>query len=57
MARTAETSFSLPQSLVAAFETNDRITRYLIENLPGCMEREATGWERANSGRHRCSYP
>lgn len=34
MARTAETSFSLPQSLVAAFETNDRITRYLIENLP-----------------------
>ena len=34
MARTAETSFSMPQSLVTAFDTNDRITRYLIENLP-----------------------
>lgn len=34
MARTAEAAFSLPQSIVAAFETNDRITRYLIENLP-----------------------
>lgn len=33
MARTAEASFTLPQSIVAAFETNDRITRYLIENL------------------------
>jgi len=34
MAPTAEATFSLPQSVVAAFETNDRITRYLIENLP-----------------------
>ena len=34
MARNAEASFSLPQSVVTAFETNDRITRYLIENLP-----------------------
>jgi len=34
MARATDNPFSLPQSLVAAFETNDRITRYLIENLP-----------------------
>ncbi|HZQ67969.1 MAG TPA: DinB family protein [Terriglobales bacterium] len=34
MARAADAPFSLPQSLLHAFETNDRITRYLIENLP-----------------------
>jgi uncharacterized damage-inducible protein DinB len=27
--------FSLPQSLLTAFETNDRINQYLLENLPG----------------------
>ena len=34
MARAPDAQFSFPQSLVVAFETNDRITRYLIENLP-----------------------
>ena len=34
MARTAGPPFSFPESLLHAFETNDRITRYMIENLP-----------------------
>lgn len=34
MAKVASPPFSLPQALLTAFETNDRINQYLIENLP-----------------------
>lgn len=34
MAKVAPSSFSLPEALLTAFDTNDRINRYLIENLP-----------------------
>jgi len=35
MAKVASPPFSLPQALLTAFETNDRINRYLIDNLAG----------------------
>ena len=35
MAKTALPPFSLTQSVLNAFDTNDRINQYLIENLPG----------------------
>jgi uncharacterized damage-inducible protein DinB len=35
MPKVAATLFSLPQSLLHAFDTNDRINQYLLENLPG----------------------
>jgi hypothetical protein len=34
MAKTASVPFSLSQALLTAFDTNDRINQYLIENLP-----------------------
>jgi len=34
MPKSAATAFSLPQALLTAFDTNDRINQYLIENLP-----------------------
>ena len=34
MPKTAPAAFSLPQALLTSFDTNDRINRYLIENLP-----------------------
>jgi uncharacterized damage-inducible protein DinB len=34
MAKTSPTPFSLPHALLNAFNTNDRINQYLIENLP-----------------------
>jgi uncharacterized damage-inducible protein DinB len=34
MAKAAPTAFFLPEALLAAFDTNDRINQYLIENLP-----------------------
>jgi uncharacterized damage-inducible protein DinB len=34
MPKAAPAVFSLPQSLLNAFDTNDRINQYLIENLP-----------------------
>jgi uncharacterized damage-inducible protein DinB len=34
MPKVAATLFSLPQSLLHAFDTNDRINQYLLENLP-----------------------
>ena len=35
----APTPFSLPESLLNAFDTNDRINQYLIENLPAAAWR------------------
>jgi uncharacterized damage-inducible protein DinB len=34
MPKAAKTPFSLPQALLTAFDTNDRINQYLIDNLP-----------------------
>ena len=34
MPKTAPPAFSLSESLLTAFDTNDRINQYLIENLP-----------------------
>jgi uncharacterized damage-inducible protein DinB len=34
MPKAAPAAFSLPQALLAAFDTNDRINLYMIENLP-----------------------
>ena len=34
MPKTAAADFSLPQALLTSFDTNDRINRYMIENLP-----------------------
>jgi uncharacterized damage-inducible protein DinB len=34
MPKTAPTPFSLSQALLTAFDTNDRINQYLIDNLP-----------------------
>jgi uncharacterized damage-inducible protein DinB len=34
MPKAAATDFSLPQALLTSFDTNDRINRYMIENLP-----------------------
>ena len=34
MPKVAATLFPLPQSLLHAFDTNDRINQYLLENLP-----------------------
>ena len=34
MSKVAATLFALPQSLLHAFDTNDRINQYLLENLP-----------------------
>ncbi|MBZ5573119.1 MAG: DinB family protein [Acidobacteriia bacterium] len=34
MPKSAPAAFSLPQALLTAFDTNDRINRYMIENLP-----------------------
>ncbi len=34
MAKSAAVTFTLPESLLTAFDTNDRINQYMIENLP-----------------------
>ncbi len=34
MPKAAQVPFSLPQALLTAFDTNDRINQYLIDNLP-----------------------
>jgi len=34
MPKTAHIPFSLPSALLVAFDTNDRINQYLLENLP-----------------------
>jgi uncharacterized damage-inducible protein DinB len=34
MPKAAQTPFSLPQALLTAFDTNDRINQFLIDNLP-----------------------
>jgi uncharacterized damage-inducible protein DinB len=34
MAKKSATPFILPEALLAAFDTNDRINQYLLENLP-----------------------
>jgi len=34
MPKTAQDAFSLPLALLNAYDTNDRINQYLIENLP-----------------------
>jgi uncharacterized damage-inducible protein DinB len=34
MPKAPYTEFSLPQALLTSFDTNDRITQYMIENLP-----------------------
>ncbi len=34
MAKPAPADFLLPESLLSAFDTNDRINQYMIENLP-----------------------
>jgi uncharacterized damage-inducible protein DinB len=34
MAKAAAADFVLPESLLTAFDTNDRINQYMIENLP-----------------------
>lgn len=34
MPKAAKTPFSLPRALITAFDTNDRINQYLIDNLP-----------------------
>ena len=34
MPKATAADFSLPQALLTSFDTNDRINRYLIENLP-----------------------
>ena len=34
MPKDAAVAFSLPQALLTSFDTNDRINRYMIENLP-----------------------
>jgi hypothetical protein len=34
MPKSARAPFSLPQALLVAFDTNDRINQYLIDNLP-----------------------
>jgi len=34
MPKAAPVVFSLPQALLTSFDTNDRINRYMIENLP-----------------------
>lgn len=34
MAKAASVDFVLPESLLTAFDTNDRINQYMIENLP-----------------------
>jgi uncharacterized damage-inducible protein DinB len=39
MAKTASATFSLPAALLAAFDTNDRINQYLLENLPAAAWR------------------
>lgn len=39
MPKTAAGSFSLPQALLEAFRTNERINQYLLENLPAAAWR------------------
>ena len=39
MSKAAPPAFSLPQSFLAAFDTNDRINQYLLENLPAAAWR------------------
>lgn len=39
MPKAAQTLFSLPQALLTAFDTNDRINQYLIDNLPAAAWR------------------
>ena len=39
MPKAAQDPFSLPQALLNAFDTNDRINQYLIENLPAAAWR------------------
>jgi len=39
MPRTSPAPFSLPQALLNAFDTNDSINQYLIENLPNAAWR------------------
>jgi uncharacterized damage-inducible protein DinB len=34
MSKATAADFSLPQALLTSFDTNDRINRYMIENLP-----------------------
>jgi uncharacterized damage-inducible protein DinB len=34
MPKAAPAAFSLPQALLTSFDTNDRINRYMIDNLP-----------------------
>jgi uncharacterized damage-inducible protein DinB len=34
MPKAVSAAFSLPQALLTSFDTNDRINRYMIENLP-----------------------
>jgi uncharacterized damage-inducible protein DinB len=39
MPKTAAPPFSLPQALLTAFDTNDRVNQYLIDNLPSAAWR------------------
>src|ERR1700693_5930889 len=39
MPKASQDPFSLPQALLNAFDTNDRINQYLIENLPAAAWR------------------
>jgi uncharacterized damage-inducible protein DinB len=39
MPKAAQAPFSLPTALLAAFDTNDRINQYLIDNLPAAAWR------------------
>ena len=39
MAKAAPAEFSLPHSILNAFDTNDRINQYMIENLPAAAWR------------------
>ncbi len=39
MAKAANSPFPLPQALLAAFDTNDRINQYMVENLPAAAWR------------------
>jgi len=39
MPKPVSTPFSLPQALLAAFDTNDRINQYLLEKLPAAAWR------------------
>ena len=41
MPKPAKAPFSLPQALLTAFDTNDRINQYLIDNLPAPAWRAA----------------